>query len=191
MSKRKPGARRMRPAVNDQETWVDPIPRPLNVDDNDIWFLEQVTKGRWLDTSIPAEVRFQIARLAEHIAHRGSHQFFGDSPTAIQINFLQMALEFSYQRGYFLAVLRYENDLKHVPELAAWRKERADGGDKGRDSQRKAKLERAARARAMLANGDDVPDIAAALNVTVSTVYRLLNLANGKPAKRSKRARKR
>lgn len=187
MSKRKPGARRISTPSNATVEWQDPVPRPLNIDGNDLWFLEQVTRGRWLNVSIPADTRKQIATLAEHITLRGSHRFFGDNPTPEQLEELNTVLRYSYERGFYLALLRYESDLRHVPELAAWHRKRAQGGAKGRESQRKAKAERAATARAMLAQGDDVPTIAAALKCTPSTVYRLLKPANDKPAKRSRR----
>lgn len=92
--------------------------------------------------------------------------------------------------GFLLAVARYMRELENNCEAMAILDARRNGGAKGRESQTQARLERAARARAMLAKGDDVPSIAAALNCTPSTVYRLLSPANGKPAKPRRRSRK-
>ncbi len=53
-----------------------------------------------------------------------------------------MALPFLEQvtfRGFDFALTRYAEQIKHVPELAAWHKKRANGGDTGRaESSRRA-----------------------------------------------------
>jgi len=112
--------------------FVDPVPRPEAPAD-DPHFLEQITLGRWLDFTIPADVETAIGRLADYISQRGALRLFGSVPTAEQMRQLRDALAMSYRRGYFLAVLRYEDELKDVPELASWRRKRKVGGDKGRE----------------------------------------------------------
>lgn len=81
------------------------------------------------------------------------------------------------ERGFRLAVERYAKQLRNVPELATWRRKRAQGGTKGRASQTAAKLRRAPQAQAMLSEGHDVPEIAKRLGCSISTVYRALNTA--------------
>ncbi len=116
--KRAADGRKLRSALEVELGMQDPLPRPPAAWD-DIKFLEQVTLGRWLEFPMPAEVQDAIQRLAEFISKRASHSHFGDSPTAEQLQSLRVALEISYRRGFYLALLRYENDLKIVPEAAA------------------------------------------------------------------------
>jgi hypothetical protein len=93
--------------------------------------------------------------------------------------------------GFRLAIERYAVQLKHVPELAAWRKKRKRGGDIGRENQIRAKEDNARKAQTMLAQGADIADIAREIGRSVPTVYRLLKVgADGKPAKRQRPRRR-
>jgi hypothetical protein len=49
--------------------------------------------------------------------------------------------------GFRLALARYAPQLKHVPELAAWRQERKKGGDKGREGGTRKRVDLAQRIR--------------------------------------------
>jgi len=181
--KRAKASGRKRPPVDpatmftDDGVFVDPIPRPPTQLANPL-FLEQVTLGRWLDFVIPAEVEEAISSLADHISIRGSLRLFGDKPTASQVEQLRLALAISYKRGYYLAVLRYEEDLKHVPELASWHRSREKGGDKGRQTLTRRREERAREIRAkwaeMEANGEQPTNesVARAIGCGRSTVIR-------------------
>ena len=51
------------------------------------------------------------------------------------------------EEGFRLALARYASQLKHVPELVAWRKERKQGGDKGRQGGTRNKVDLAQRIR--------------------------------------------
>lgn len=92
------------------------------------------------------------------------------------------------EEGFRLALARYSLQLKHVPELAGWRRKRKQGGDTGRAKQTAAKLNRAAQAQALLSEGHDVPEIAKRLGRSISTVYRDLG---AEPAPRAKVTRPR
>jgi hypothetical protein len=63
------------------------------------------------------------------------------------------------EEGFRLALARYASQLKRVPELAAWRKERKQGGDKGREGATRKKVDLAQRIRdkwaAMTAAGEN------------------------------------
>jgi hypothetical protein len=63
------------------------------------------------------------------------------------------------EQGFRLALARYASQLKRVPELAAWRKERKQGGDKGREGATRKKVDLAQRIRdkwaAMTAAGEN------------------------------------
>jgi hypothetical protein len=188
--KRKTALRHSRRAVNAEVGVIDPVPRLASSAD-ELWFLEQVSLGRWLDFSIPADVQTSIERLADYISRRAAPRFFGGSPTPAQLQLLRHAMEASYQRGYYLAILRYEDELKHVPELETWHRQRHEGGIRGRITQASRKQDRQAKVQAMLDQGMDVPEITKALGCSVATVYRLMQPAKPTPAKPAKKARRR
>lgn len=95
------------------------------------------------------------------------------------------------ERGFRLAVERYAQRLRNVPELAEWRQKQRDGGDKGRASQSAARQRRAAEAQSMLDAGHDVTTIAKQLGCSISTVYRVLNITPNSRATRTRPRRKR
>jgi hypothetical protein len=93
-------------------------------------------------------------------------------------------------QGFSMALYRYAEQLKNVPELATWRRKRDDGGDRGRSTQTRRREQRYAKIRetwaAMEAAGQQPTNqrVAAAVGCGVSTVIRAFK---NKPAKRSKR----
>jgi hypothetical protein len=115
--KRKAAKGKLRSAVEVELGMADPVPRPKSSPE-DIKFLEQITLGRWLEFPMPPEVQGTIGRLAEFIANRAAHRFFGPAPTKDQMQELRYSLEISYRRGFYLALLRYENDLMQSKEAA-------------------------------------------------------------------------
>jgi len=170
-------------ALADSE-FVDPVPRPSTSLD-DPCFLDQQLMGRWLDFTsllpgftVPPEVEAAIERLAHYIALRDAVRIFGSKPTMEQVTELRHALSISYSRGYFLAVLRYEDELKDVPELASWRCSRKAGGDKGRKELQRKTEQRYQEIRdkwaEMEANGEQPTNesVARAMECGRSTVIR-------------------
>lgn len=201
MSKSKSQARRQRTASEANSAAVETDPRPAKAGD-DPKFLEQVTLGRWLEfDQIPPDVRQMTGCLAEYISQRCGTSLFGSRPTSSQLQNLRAALQTSYERGYFLAVLRYEDELKRVPELAAWHRQRHKGIDKGHATQSQAREARYQRIRdkwAAMEKAGERPTnetVAAAIRQdgekkcsprTVQRAFAELT-AKAKPAKRKKR----
>lgn len=76
--------------------------------------------------------------------------------------------------GFDAALARYAEELRHVPELAAFYAKRSEGAERGRHTQAQRKADRERHAHRLLAEGQDVAAIATALGCSVRTVYRLL-----------------
>lgn len=93
--------------------------------------------------------------------------------------------------GFALALVRYARELRANKEAMAILNARVTGGSKGRQSQSRAKADRADRIRLMLNQGIEPRDIARDVGCSISTVYRALTPTTSKPAKRSRSPRRR
>ncbi len=107
-----------------------------------------------------------------------------------QLDFGAMLL-YAAHMGFAMALYRYADVLRHVPELSRWREYRLLAGDRGRESQQREKAARIARIHAMLNNGMEPVAIAADLKCSLATVYRALKPATSKPSKTPKKTRRR
>jgi hypothetical protein len=125
----------------------DPIPEPTP-DFTSPKYLEQVSLGRWIDESPGKkadELRDAFHTLADFIARRAENYVFPDGATDEQRERLVGVLEGSYRRGFYLALLRYADDLKAVPEAASMLKALGAGRKKGgKATQKKAAPKRMA-----------------------------------------------
>jgi hypothetical protein len=114
--------------------------------------------------------------------------------------FIRDLVEEAIEDGFRLALVRYATQLKHVPELAAWRKKRKQGGDRGREGSTRKKVDLAQRIRdkwaAMEAAGENPTNasVSAAIKQecgrgSIRTVQRAFAEPAKKttPAKRTKR----
>jgi hypothetical protein len=133
--------------------------------------------------------RFRLAPLLEILTGRPAKEIFEqlDARTdAVAVRFVEDVIF----TGVDFALERYEEELRHVPELAAWHHKRAAGGDKGRESQSAAREQLAQRIRdtwaAMESAGEKPTNaaVAAACGCGVSTVIRAFKSS---PVKRAKR----
>lgn len=117
----------------------DPVPEPTP-DFTSPKYLEQVSLGRWIDDSPGKkadELRSAFHTLADFIASRAEGYLFPGGATGEQRDRLVSVLEGSYRRGFYLALLRYADDLKAVPEAAAILKRLSKGPKKGGEATRK------------------------------------------------------
>lgn len=117
----------------------DPVPEPAP-DFTSPKYLEQVSLGRWIDESPgkkAGELRDAFHTLADFIARRAERYLFPSGATDEQRERLVSVLEGSYSRGFYLALLRYADDLKAVPEAAAILKRLNKGPKKGGEATRK------------------------------------------------------
>ncbi len=115
--------------------FVDPVPKP-SPDCKDVWYLEQASLGRWID-SVPgrsAEGMWDSFKsLARYLAKDGEPYLFPEGASSDQRERLIDVLTRSYARGFYLALLRYADDLDAVPEAAAIRAALERGRKKGAD----------------------------------------------------------
>ena len=127
----KKAARRKRGSI---DSTPEPTPNFSNAH-----YLEQVSLGRWIDDSYSAHLPMQPAfqTLAEFIGWRAERYLFPDGATDQQRQRFVQVLAGSYARGFYLAVLRYRDDLKHVPEAAALLEKKRFAAKKGGDARRK------------------------------------------------------
>lgn len=113
--------------------YVDPISAP-KPDFKNAWYLEQVSLGRWIDSApgqSTEEMWEAFESLAKYLAERGEQYLFPQGATAEQRKRLADVLARSYARGFYLALVRYADDLKAVPEAAAIRAALERGRKKG------------------------------------------------------------
>jgi hypothetical protein len=103
---------------------------------------------------------------------------------------LHAAINTAMANGFLIALLRYADQLKAVPELAKWHKERDEAGDRGRETATRRKHERFQRIRDMWAAMEAAGlkptshSVAAAIDCSPSTVNRAFK---PEPTKRTKR----
>lgn len=123
-----------------RRTFADPIPSP-QPDFTNGPYLEQATLGRWNDPAVsgPDEVEIWMAcqTLADFIARRCESYLFPDNATDQGRQRLRDVLAHSYRRGFYLAVLRYRDELKHVPEAASILRSLRRNAAKGGEGRRK------------------------------------------------------
>lgn len=121
------------------EQFVDPVPPPIP-DFTNPKYLDQVSLGRWIDTAPGAkanELEVAFRTLAEFIARRAETYLFPNGATDEQQRRFVDVLHASYSRGFYLALLRYADDLKAVPEAAAILKAMRSGPSKAGEVIRK------------------------------------------------------
>jgi len=119
--------------------FVDPIPKP-EPDFKDARYLEQVSLGRWIDSrpnKSTEDMWDAFETLAKYLADRGERYLFPEGTTREGRERLADVLARSYARGFYLALLRYADDLKAAPEAAAIRAALERGRKKGADTVRK------------------------------------------------------
>jgi hypothetical protein len=134
--------------------------------------------------------KFKLVPLIQSLTGREAKEvlrFFKRAPVE------KAALRFVEQvvfQGFDFALMRYADQIEHVPELHEWRKRRSDGGAKGRRTSSTRREHMARRIRdelaRMTAAGEQPTNtkLAAACGCSVSTVIRAFKT---EPAKRSKR----
>ena len=174
------------------QKYIDPVPEPTP-DFTNARYLEQVSLGRWIDDSPGQkldEMRTAFNTLATYIAQRAQRFLFPHGASDDERQRFEAVLSASYERGFYLAVLRYRDDLRGNTEAMKFLQRRAAGGKKGRANQARAKADRVARIRAMMDQGVDPRDIARDVGCSISTVYRALTPANPKRKKRSRPTRR-
>ncbi len=119
--------------------FADPVPEPPP-DFADAWYLEQVSLGRWIDSrpgTASKEMSAAFRTLAVFIARRAEKYLFPDGTSdELHQRFVEV-LESSYSRGFYLALLRYRNELKDVPEAAAMLESLRRNSAKGAAARRK------------------------------------------------------
>jgi hypothetical protein len=119
--------------------YVDPVPEP-KPDFTNAWYLEQISLGRWIgkppgDASDEMAVAFR--NLAELIASRAENYLFPSGASEELRKRLVLLLEASYSRGFYLALVRYRDDLRNVPEAAAMLESLRRNSAKGAAARRK------------------------------------------------------
>jgi hypothetical protein len=99
--------------------------------------LDRLSRGADVSVRIPSEVERAFHVLAEEIARRSSYLVCESATVEERVGNYQCALRASYARGFYLALLRYADDLKAVPEAAAILKRLSKGPKKGGEATRK------------------------------------------------------
>lgn len=181
-----------------QTTWceVDP-PRPA-VDINADAVRAVVNQAG----ELPGELRVLIADAANGMfdgaltvwddfqGRTNAREAFYDLEARAENDFIAGLIQEAVELGFRRAIERYADQLRGVPELAAWQRQRTAGGDRGRatlsqKAKQRAKLIRDTWAT-MEAAGQKPTNqsVAAAVGCGVSTVIRAFK---SKPAKRTKR----
>jgi DNA-binding CsgD family transcriptional regulator len=144
--------------------------------------MEQIRKKAKAVSGVPGPTEWDV--------FRGYDWRVQDSAAVKKENaFVTGLVAVAVEEGFRLAIERYANELRSVPELAKWVRSRDAGGDKGRDTQKQTKATRAARAQSMLSDGIDVAAIARELGCSIQTVYRYLKPAAAKPTPAKPRKR--
>lgn len=196
----------MRVVDNDSGEMVDvPVPDELRVHpkvdaqaraDEDRALLQQREMPPRLEKLLKSKAfamwhgfkRLQLAPLLELLTGRPAKEMFEQMDERAETAAMRFIEDVIFA-GVEFSLKRYADELKHVPELAAWHNKRAAGGDKGRATLSAAKERRAQSIRNMWAAMESAGEkptnatVAAACKCGVSTVIRAFRNGSAKQAK--------
>lgn len=195
MSKKR---KRLSNTATRQKTWFEVDPPRSAADINADAVLAVVNRAG----ELPGELRVVIRRTAKSMfgdgltawdffqGRRDCREVFRDPTARAENDFIAGLIQEAVELGFRRAIERYADQLRGVPELAAWQRQRTDGGDRGRVTLSQKAKQRAQLIRdtwaTMEAAGQRPTNqsVAAAVGCGVSTVIRAFK---SKPAKRTKR----
>jgi hypothetical protein len=124
--------------------------------------------------TLPANVNKAVFQMVTDTAQLIPHMSELNPLSERGVEWILGMLHYCAAQGFSMALYRYADELQAVPELSAWNRKRAAGGERGRNTQQKKKLDRLPEIKAMISEGKSIKQIAVALEVDPSTIYRTL-----------------